>query len=185
MRKMIRRDFLRENRLPDRALGWRERENCPLSLFLSLSRIKPARISERDFSLPPLFRASSVARINKASFNLDPMRYLSPSLRLAADPADPAGGNPAEPPASPKVVAKTPIKTPRELSLEKELAKVQDDVAALRDWQKEVNGFMGDAFPQGKPVKVPIKKADPALPPTPATPAKPRHELDTLLFGQA
>jgi hypothetical protein len=111
------------------------------------------------------------------------------SPRLAADPADPTGGKPDETPASPKVVAKTAIKTPRELSLEKELAKMQDDVASLRDWQKEVNGFLGDSFPQGKPVPVKIKQvATPAIasPSTPAAaPAKPRHEVDSFLFGQA
>lgn len=112
------------------------------------------------------------------------MRLFSP-LR-AADPADPTGGKPEETPASPKVVAKTPIKTPREISLEKELAKVQDDLAGLKTWQSEVNAFMGEAFPQGKPVKVPVKKADPAAPTAaPATPAAPkRHALDAFLFGE-
>ena len=112
------------------------------------------------------------------------MRIFSP-LR-AADPADPTGGGKTEEtPTTPKVVAKTPIKTPREISLEKELAKVQDDLAGLKTWQSEVNAFMGEAFPQGKPVKVPVKKADPAPTSAPATPAAPkRHALDAFLFGE-
>lgn len=113
------------------------------------------------------------------------MRSFSP-LR-AADPAEPTGGSkPEETPATPKVVAKTPIKTPREISLEKELAKVQDDLAGLKTWQGEVNAFMGETFPQGKPVKVPVKQAKPGELAPAATPAAaPRHEVDAFLFGKA
>jgi hypothetical protein len=99
-------------------------------------------------------------------------RFLSP------DPAE--GGAPAagDPPASPKVVAKTPPKNPAQISLERKVAAVEDKLGAIEGWQGEVNKFLEDFLPAGgKP------KRAPAPGQTPAQPSKSRHEIDSWLAG--
>lgn len=68
----------------------------------------------------------------------------------------------AAPPPSPAAVKKTPLKTPREIELEKKLSVVEDKLTTLEGWQKEVNSWMeGLDLNAGKAVPVPIydKKA--------------------------
>lgn len=77
---------------------------------------------------------------------------------LAPDPADPGDPgktdpkpdpktapapdkkpDPDQPPGSPVVVKKSPIKTPAEIRLEKEVAYLRDELDGFKTWREDVN----------------------------------------------
>jgi len=72
----------------------------------------------------------------------------------------------AAPPASPPTVKKTPLKTPREIELEKKVSVLEDKTTALEGTITEINNFLADlGIGSGKPA--PKLDADPAKPAPP------------------
>lgn len=105
-------------------------------------------------------------------------------LLLAPDPAEGNGGTPDPTPApkpgtpppptpnTPKLVAKTPLKTPREIALEKDVSKLQDEITGLRETVDEINNFLGE-LNLGR-ASVPIKAGN-----VPSTGGKPTAQPTT------
>ncbi len=82
-------------------------------------------------------------------------------------PGDPVAVKPApadDPPKSPKIVAKTPLKTPKELELEGRLKALQtshshleNKVDGLESALKETNAWLEGALPGGRPAAAPAR----------------------------
>jgi hypothetical protein len=103
-----------------------------------------------------------------------PTKPTDPEALPTPDTGEGAGGG--EAPKTPAIVEKTPLKSPKELSLEKqvrtlqgknawletELAGVKGAVGEMRDW-------LADAFSDGKPThgKAPAPKTPPSASATP------------------
>lgn len=107
---------------------------------------------------------------------------------LDAPPADGNGNDtkptpPAPvPPGSAKIVAKTPIKTPNEIRMEKELAAMRDEVDGLKGWQGEVNSALEGLNVGALSAPVPVKRG--TVKPAPAgadpLPKPARGFMDTI-----
>jgi hypothetical protein len=88
---------------------------------------------------------------------------LSPDPAPSGDPApgtpppDPTpSGDPPPPKGTPKIVGKTPLKTPNEIRLEKELAAVRDELDGLKGWKSEVDATL-EGLQIGAPGNVQVK----------------------------
>jgi hypothetical protein len=107
---------------------------------------------------------------------------LSPDPAPSGDPApgtpppDPTpSGDPPPPKGTPKIVAKTQLKTPNEIRLEKELAAVRDELDGLKGWKSEV-----DAALEGFDVKLKTGTVQP-----PAAGKSFLADLDEKLWGKS
>ena len=94
------------------------------------------------------------------------MRLLySPDLAAGGGLPDQAPNPSTAAPAAPEpvksagVVKKTTIKTPREIELEKVVARLEDKVDGLSAWQKEVTDFMANAWLKPAPAAKPSAPA--------------------------
>jgi hypothetical protein len=113
---------------------------------------------------------------------------LRKSFLLDADPASAptGGGQPPAPPATPKAVAKTPIKTPNEIRMEKVIAGLEDKVGSLEESLRSVNSVLEGLNIGAAPAPVKVKPGkvagpDPSLqPPTPAA----DETLDDFIWGK-
>jgi hypothetical protein len=113
-------------------------------------------------------------------------------LLLDADPAAAGGGGgqPPAPPSTPKQVAKTPIKTPNEIRLEKVVAGLEDKVGTLEEGLRSVNTFLEELNIGGAstptPVKVKAGKVAPSADPVQQTPSTPASDdsLDAFIWGK-
>lgn len=109
-------------------------------------------------------------------------------ILLDAAPADGNGGNtqPANQPAapaSPKIVKNTPVKSPNEIRLEKEVAGLRDEVDGLKGWQNEVNSAL-EGLQVGAPPKPAPVKVKPGTVPAPTPSPTPQPEAPNGFFAQ-
>jgi len=111
-------------------------------------------------------------------------------ILLDADPApNGGGGQPPAPPATPKQVSKTPIKTPNEIRLEKVVAGLEDKVGTLEETINSINSTLETlnvGGPTPSPVKVKAGKVAPSADPVPPTPQTPASDdtLDAFIWGK-
>jgi len=75
-------------------------------------------------------------------------------------PPVPAGET-GQQPSSPAIVNKTPIKSPREIQLEKKVSVLEDKVGGIEGTLGELNKWLADMLPGGKPPPTP-KETSPA-----------------------
>jgi hypothetical protein len=87
------------------------------------------------------------------------------TILLAPDPIEGGDNKPADKPAdkpaapaTPAEVKKTPLKTPNEIRLEKEVATLRDELDGFKGWRDEVNASL-ETLQIGKPSSVPVNKS--------------------------
>jgi len=112
------------------------------------------------------------------------------------DPIPDPGLADPKPPKSPAIVAKTAVKTPRELSLEKEVKALQGTISRTEDrldgLENTVSGldkWLQEIFPGGKkPAPTPPQPNTPSKTPAIGPPARGKGILETVandIWGEA